>query len=627
MHAMQVAWRRASTDAGLIAWIANPRTFRYTRVSAPRGALLGFSRRDWCQAGFWESRIVEADRAAVAEFFGSIGRSESRMACEYRVCDATNQVRWIRTIASLTTAARHASLAGAHRDVTTEQLALDGLADAERRYDLVTRLGRVSLWQYRKNGWLGSDDVLPKMLGMDATVMRTSEDWIDRIHPDDRSRVLEQSERMLASAAAAAGDYLNASRTEFRVRGDTGEWRWLTRSEAVVEGSGADARIAAVVADITPEVEERDAHRRLEQLYRGVWASIPGCAVALDAEGRIIDANDAWREAARTGGAPREAFVGESYLDATRRAAERGEISASNALDGISRLLSGECDSFSLEYQSHVQPQAVRWFRLSAFSLKPPASGAIVVHWDITERKSSDLAIQGARDQLADMQRLATMSELATSIAHELNQPLAAIMAAGSTLRRQLRADERIVVQATIDDIIESTARAAEVMRRARAMIRRDNRLHESLTLDEIVSAVTRLLASDVVIHQVTMTVDVGPDVPRIVGDRIQLQQVLLNLLLNAIDAVRDRPIAERKIRIAAARSAGDRVELVVSDSGRGIAPDMVDRVFDLFATTKPDGAGLGLAIVRAIVESHGGRVVAESIAEGGAAFRVSLPC
>lgn len=587
---------------------------------------MGFPRRAWCRAGFWQSRIFPADRLAVTEFFAKVARGRGKMGCEYRVFDANDNVRWMRTVASLANGTHRATVAGAHRDVTTEQLALDGLADAERRYELVTRLGRVSLWEYRAGAWLQSDDVLAHMFGLDAAASPTAEEWMERIHPDDRSRVLEHSERLLDVTTAEMAEYVAPPRIEFRVRGEAGEWRWLTRAEAVIQGDGREAKLAAVVSDITPEVFERNERRRLEQLYRAVWTSIPGAAVALDAEGRIIEANCAWREA-RAGGGAHATAVGDSYVDALRCAAERGDDSAAPMLEGVLGVLDGAREASTLEYQSTTPDQAVRWFRMSAFPLRPPARGAIVVHWDITDRKLADMTVQRGRDHLAELQRMATMSELATSIAHELNQPLAAIMAAASTLRRQLRADDRVVVQTTIDDIIESTARAAEVMRRARAMSRRDSGLRETLTMNEIVDAVTRLLASDLVIQQVTLTTALAEGLPSLVGDRIQLQQVLLNLLLNAIDAVADQPRDRRRVHITTSAPGERRIEVAVSDLGRGLAPEIADHVFDPFATTKPEGTGLGLAIVRAIVEAHGGRVTVESATEGGAAFRVNLPC
>jgi C4-dicarboxylate-specific signal transduction histidine kinase len=207
-----------------------------------------------------------------------------------------------------------------------------------------------------------------------------------------------------------------------------------------------------------------------------------------------------------------------------------------------------------------------------------------------------------------------------------LNQPLAAIMASASTARRILRdRGDLEMLKPIIGDVLEAAARAADVVRRARAMVRHDDAILETLSVNEIVSGVARLMASDLVIRQVSLRLDLDPNVRAVVGDRVQLQQVLLNLLLNAVDALDELP-RERRNVIVTTRQIGDGdVELRVRDTGNGIPPGMGNRVFEPFVTTKRKGTGLGLAIVRAIVHAHGGRVLAETPTDGGASFRVIL--
>jgi signal transduction histidine kinase len=178
-----------------------------------------------------------------------------------------------------------------------------------------------------------------------------------------------------------------------------------------------------------------------------------------------------------------------------------------------------------------------------------------------------------------------------------------------------------------IADIIGATNRAAEVTRNARSMIRRDIRVRESFSLNDIVASVERLLASDLVLHQVKLTTDLDPHLAPVIGDRIQMQQVLVNLMLNAIEAVEDQARYRRSVRLTTRTTGTGYVELIVSDSGPGIAPAIAERAFDAFATTKRERTGLGLTIVRAIVEAHGGKVSIEQAKEGGAAFRVIFPC
>ena len=495
------------------------------------------------------------------------------------------------------------------------------------RFDLVSRLGRVNLWELAPEfGTVQSDAAFLRQLGLDPSQEITFTDWLARVHPADRPRVARHVDETLAAAALGRTD-TPIERIEFRARSASGQWRWLTQSSLVVANTTGPPRLAAVIADVTEAMQDRHEREHAERLYRIVWDSIPGSAVALDADGTIVEANPAWYESAAERGGPRDAFVGRSYLEVARRAADEGEVSAARALDGLSRVLGHQSERFAMEYECHPPEHGPsRWYQMNAFALRRPSHGAIVFHWDITDRKLSDLSIQQARDALTDTHRLSTMSELATAIAHELNQPLATIMAAASTARRLVQGTPASELSDVVDDIMEATARAAEVMRRARGMIRRDRQGQEPVRLKEIVTAVSRLVASDLVINQVTLLLRLE-DVPPVSGDRVQLQQVVLNLLLNAIDAVRAQPRGRRQVTVTIPQEIPGRVELIVADSGPGLREDVAARVFEPFTTTKSGGMGLGLTVVRAIIEAHGGRVEVESSTEGGAAFRVSLPC
>jgi signal transduction histidine kinase len=489
------------------------------------------------------------------------------------------------------------------------------------RYEIISRLTGTALWQYDvATGAVRCDASLMFRLGLDPERRLTRDDWIAAIHPDDRERVVMVA-RGLIECRCNPGRM--DQRSPVRLRG-SGPWRWFRVAlEIHPQGSGV---LVAALTDATLDIRERFAEQSAERGYRDVWQSIPSAAVILDAAGRIIDANAAWHETAMLAGAPRSAFVGDSYVAVLERAVASGDASAAESLDGIRRVLRFRDRRFTLDYECTPPGGDRRWYRMNVFSLERPTRGAVVFHWDVTGPRVVDLALHRERDHLAHMQRLSTMNELATSIAHELNQPLATITACASTARRIVDADPDAELRPIVDDILEAAMRAAQVVRGARAMVRRRTSEHERLDLNDLVGAVTRLVASDLLIHQVTLTMVLAEWMPAIVGDRIQLQQVVLNLLLNAMDAVADQPHERRCIRITTSRPVSGRVELVVADSGPGVAPEIVKRLFDPFMTTKREGTGLGLAIVRAVVEAHGGRVAASTPTEGGAAFRVSLP-
>jgi two-component system, LuxR family, sensor kinase FixL len=356
-----------------------------------------------------------------------------------------------------------------------------------------------------------------------------------------------------------------------------------------------------------------------------VWQSFPGSAAVLDRAGVIVEVNPMWESLAQQ----READhgrVGANYLEAARKAGELGDEFAASTADGISAVLAGTSPQFTQDFASTNSGDEERWYRMRVLPLHRPSRGAIVLHDDITERVVAERATQRHREDLTHMQRLATLGELATSIAHELNQPLAAIMASASTARRILRDRGDVEpLKPVVNDILESAARAADVVRRARAMVRHDTSVLENVSINEVVSAVSRLMASDLVIHQVSLKLELDPNAQPVIGDHIQLQQVLLNLLLNSVDALDPLP-RERRNVIASTRQISDKtLELQVRDTGRGIAPEIAARIFEPFVTTKRKGTGLGLAIVRAIVHAHGGEVFAGTSVEGGAAFRVVL--
>jgi PAS domain S-box-containing protein len=243
---------------------------------------------------------------------------------------------------------------------------------------------------------------------------------------------------------------------------------------------------------------------------------------------------------------------------------------------------------------------------------------------DITERKHAEEAMQS----LAHAGRLALVGELTGSIAHEINQPLGAILcnAKAAELLLQSESPSLEEVRKILADIRNDDLRAGEVIQRIRTLLRKRELEMLPLDLNEIAGEVVRLGAGDARRRNVALETDFAGDLGAIRGDRIQLQQVLLNLILNGLDAMEDTPVPERRI-VVRTHGDGDRwVKMSVSDGGHGIPPDRLPRIFESFYTTKEHGMGLGLAIARSIIEVHGGRVWASNNLGGGATFTVALP-
>jgi len=232
------------------------------------------------------------------------------------------------------------------------------------------------------------------------------------------------------------------------------------------------------------------------------------------------------------------------------------------------------------------------------------------------------------KQRLVHLNRVSAMSELAASIAHELNQPLAAILSNAQAARRLLEKSPPDLAEAlaALGDIADDDRRAGKVIQRMRAMLKRGEPRVTAQDTNELAREVGKMVASDALLRGAAVRLDLAPRLPRVRGDRIQLQQVLLNLVVNALDAVADRPPEERLVIVRTRTDGPSRVMVTVEDTGKGLGPEDLARVFEAFYTTKTEGLGVGLAISRSIVEAHGGRLSAENNVGAGATFRCVLP-
>jgi signal transduction histidine kinase len=250
------------------------------------------------------------------------------------------------------------------------------------------------------------------------------------------------------------------------------------------------------------------------------------------------------------------------------------------------------------------------------------------VSLDITRRKQVELQLQQQRTELAHLSRVTSLGELSGSLAHELNQPLGAILSNAQAALHYLDRDVPDLgeVRDILEDIVADDKRAGEVIRRLRALLRKDEEVHQLLDANELIGDVLHLMRSELDNRGVTPSVELMPDLPRINGDRVQLEQVLLNLVVNACDAMTDAAKTDRQLRLRTARTTDAFVSIIVSDRGKGILPEHLERIFEPFFTTKEQGLGLGLAVCRTIVAAHHGRLWASSNGDGGASFHLSLP-
>ena len=363
--------------------------------------------------------------------------------------------------------------------------------------------------------------------------------------------------------------------------------------------------------------------RASEARFRAVVQSVPNAILLVDAQGAITFANAQVRSV--FGYTPDE-LVGKHVEDLvphevrdTHEGNRRAYVRHAEARAmGVGRELFGRRkDGTAVPVEVGLNPMHI-------------ADGLVVLVSvvDVSERRRIEQSAAHQRNELAHLSRVSTLGELSGSLAHELNQPLTAIMSNAQAGRRLLAGSNvpQEAVREIFADIIEDDRRAGEVIRRLRSLLQKGEVQRAPVDVNAVVQDVLGLMRSDFISREVTVATDLAPGMPMLEGDRIQLQQVLLNLLVNACDAMDGLPDC-RRVTIRTGRVDEAAVEILVSDEGKGIKADDLNRIFEPFVTTKPAGMGLGLAVCRTIVDAHGGTLSARSNAgDRGATFTVVLP-
>lgn len=247
---------------------------------------------------------------------------------------------------------------------------------------------------------------------------------------------------------------------------------------------------------------------------------------------------------------------------------------------------------------------------------------------DITERKRAEEEFRRQREELAHVARVTAIGELTASLAHELNQPLTAILTNAQVAQRLLAGPDPPLheVRAALADISEDDKRAAEVIRRLRMMLKKEDRAWSRLDLNALIQEVAGLVRSDALQRKIAVKLDLAPALPPVLGDRIQLQQVVLNLIINGFEAMSGQQDGRSELLVRTFHPAEGAVGAAIRDQGIGLAEETLGRIFEAFFTTKPQGLGMGLSICRSIIQAHGGRLWATRNPDRGATFHFTLP-
>ena len=285
---------------------------------------------------------------------------------------------------------------------------------------------------------------------------------------------------------------------------------------------------------------------------------------------------------------------------------------------------------YALEFRIVLPDGAVRYIHglgHPAFTASGELVEVVGTNVDVTERKRAEEALRQAQADLARVNRLTTMGELTASLAHEVNQPITAAGTDARTCLRWLTRDQPDLEEAreAASRVVKDATRAAEIISRIRLLFKKDTSRRELVDINEIIQEMIVLLRGEATRYSISFHTDLAADLPQIMADGVQLQQVLMNLLMNGIDAMRDVD-GTRQLTIHSRRSENEQLLISVSDSGVGLPSQHSDQIFNAFFTTKPNGTGMGLSISRSIIESHGGRLWASANGSRGATFHLTLP-
>jgi signal transduction histidine kinase/ABC-type uncharacterized transport system substrate-binding protein len=388
--------------------------------------------------------------------------------------------------------------------------------------------------------------------------------------------------------------------------------------------------LAEIFANAMARCESESAVRQSEELNSAVLASLEEYVTVLDREGVILRTSPTppLRVSANgSGPLVQMPVVGRNYLKLWRLVASDVNRDAVPMVEAIKRVLHERQPVAVMEYHDPEVPEG-RWLEVRVQRLDRPEGGAVITHLDITSRKRAEIEARRNLDEIAHMNRVAAMGELTASLAHEINQPLAAILSNAQAACRFLsgKPSDLAEVGECLTDIITDDKRAGEVIKRLRELLKKGEFQASVVDLNEVVRDVIRLVGHDALLRKVSVVFEPLPDLPPVIGDRIQLYQVALNLIVNGLAAAAEQAQRDRWLLVRTAESNSGGVELTVEDSGKGITKEDLPRVFEPFFTTKQEGLGMGLSISRSIVQAHGGRLWAENSAGGGAVFRCVLP-
>lgn len=605
------AFRHAMTGMAIVDLSGRP-----LKVNDALCRLLGYSEEELCRGtafDFTHRDDVAASHALVDRLLS--GDVSAHLEKRYRRKDGS--ILWGRLSLSLIRAddGQPLHLVAQVEDITQRRRVTQALQKSEERFALAVAGAHDGIWDWHfDSNALYASARMAAILGFRAEeIDATPRALLASVHPDDRGR-LEADFR--AHTDGNTPQFVG----EYRMRHRDGSYRWvLARGLAVRGPDGLARRMAGSLTDITQRKEAEQALREGEQALRASEAknkaildASPDTFIRIRGDGTLLDVKgdtSSWRTAP-------EHAVGRNLTELMPLAM------ATPALETVARAVTtGQMQTYEFE-----TPTAQGVLCLEARIVACGEDEALCSLRDITARRRAEQEARQRLTELAHVARVSTMGEMAATLAHELNQPLMAIVgfASGCALRVESGTIEPPELQGALRHVSQQAVRAGEILRRLRDFVRKGRPQRSQVNVNDLAREVAGLADVEARGYAVTLRLELDATIPAVDGDPIQIEQVMLNLIRNGIEAMSEAA-EPRVLTLRTSCPSADAVAITVIDRGKGLPPG-AESLFEPFVSTKPKGLGLGLSISRSIVEAHGGRLSGWSDGQSSTTFQFTLP-
>ncbi len=608
-HTGSFGWR---VSTGEIIWSEETfRIFQYDRSTKPTVELV-------------LQRVHPEDAALMRQTIERASRDGRDFDFEHRLLMPDGSVKYVHVVAhALNDVSGSVEFVGAVMDVTAAKRVEESLRRTENYLAEAQRLTHTGSWAWRVAGRdaLHLSEEWYRIYGFDPEEgLSAWEKRLQRMHPEDQAKWQETTDRAISEKSNYEGEH--------RILLPDGTVKHThTVGHPVLNASGDVVQFVGTMMDITERKQADEALRRSE----GYLA---------EAQRLTLTGSWAWNAADRQsvywsqenyrlfgfdpeGGIPSdEAFY--ERIHPGDRDRVRKEVFLESPNEG---------SHFDVEFRIVLPGGAIKYVRSTGHPVRNQ-SGDLLEYVgtsiDVTERKRADEErerLRQAQLELAHVNRMTTMGELTASLAHEVNQPIAAAVTNANTCLRWLTRDQPDVeeARAAATRIVKDGKRAAEIVSRIRQLFKKGTSERELVDVNDIIREMIVLLRGETTRYKIVVGMELAADLPQVMADRVQLQQVLMNLMINGIEAMKDA-LVTRDLDIRSQRMQNEQIVVSVSDSGVGLPPQQTEQIFNAFFTTKPHGTGMGLRISRSIIESHGGRLWAADNSPRGASFYFTLP-